>query len=109
MASDYTNIQNKVISFTEVSSDVFSDTVTDYLLANAQNRISRELDLDFLRKTDKLECKASDQTKKLPDNVAVIRHIHYLNGQDRVFLENKDISYLMEYNRNKTTTGKPKY
>ena len=109
MASDYTNIQNKLISFTEVSSDVLSDTVTDYLLANAQNRIARYMDLDFLRKTDKLECKASDQTKKLPDNVAVIRHIHYLNGQDRVFLENQDISYLMEYNRNKTTTGKPKY
>jgi hypothetical protein len=109
MASDYTNIQNKLISFTEVSSDVLSDTVTDYLLANAQNRIARDMDLDFLRKTDKLECKASDQTKKLPVGGKVIRHIHYLNGQDRVFLENKDISYLLEYNRNKTTTGKPKY
>ena len=109
MASDYTNIKNKLISFSEVSSDVFSDTVVDYLLANAQNRISRELDLDFLRKTKQIELTASEQTTKLPDNIAVIRHVHYLNGQDRVFLENKDISYLMEYNRNKTTTGKPKY
>lgn len=109
MASDYTNIQNKLISFTEVSSDVFSDTVTDYLLANAQNRISRELDLDFLRKTKQLELTASEQTTKLPDNMAVLRHVHYLNGQDRVFLENKDIAYLLEYNRNKTITGKPKY
>ena len=107
--SEYSDLKSKVISFAESSTDVVDDTVMNYLLENAQQRIAREIDLDFLRKTEKLNFKASDPYKKLPVNIAVLRHVHFLDGQNRVFLENRDLSYCIEYNSNRTTTGKPKY
>ena len=63
--SEYSDLKSKVISFAESSTDVVSDTVMDYLLENAQQRISREIDLDFLRKTEKLNFKGTDPYKKL--------------------------------------------
>ena len=107
--SEYSDLKSKVISFAESSTDVVDNTVMDYLLENAQQRIAREIDLDFLRKTEKLSFKAEDPYKKLPLNTAVLRHVHFLDGQNRVFLENRDLSYCIEYNRNRTITGKPKY
>ena len=107
--SEYSDLKSKVISFAESSTDVVDDTVMNYLLENAQQRIAREIDLDFLRKTEKLSFKAEDPYKKLPLNTAVLRHVHFLDGQNRVFLENRDLSYCIEYNSNRTITGKPKY
>ena len=107
--SEYSDLKSKVISFAESSTDVVDDTVMNYLLENAQQRIAREIDLDFLRKTEELSFKAEDPYKKLPLNTAVLRHVHFLDGQNRVFLENRDLSYCIEYNRNRTITGKPKY
>ena len=107
--SEYSDLKSKVISFAESSTDVVDDTVMNYLLENAQQRIAREIDLDFLRKTEELSFKAEDPYKKLPLNTAVLRHVHFLDGQNRVFLENRDLSYCIEYNSNRTITGKPKY
>ena len=107
--SEYSDLKSKVISFAESSTDVVDNTVMDYLLENAQQRIAREIDLDFLRKTEELSFKAEDPYKKLPLNTAVLRHVHFLDGQNRVFLENRDLSYCIEYNSNRTITGKPKY
>ena len=50
--SEYSDLKSKVISFAESSTDVVDDTVMNYLLENAQQRIAREIDLDFLRKTE---------------------------------------------------------
>ena len=108
--TQYSDLSSKVISFTEVSSSVLSDTVMDYLLENAQHRMMREVDLPVFRRTDTGTLTASSPFAALPLNCLIIRSFHYLDGSsNRVHLLPKERSFCVEYGKNRSTTGTPKY
>jgi hypothetical protein len=108
--TEYSDLSSKIISFTEVSSSVFSDTVVDYLLENAQHRMMREVDLPVFRRTDTGTLTASSPFVALPVNCLIIRSFHYLDGSsNNVFLLPKERSYCIEYGKKRSTTGTPKY
>ena len=44
MAYTLTNLRDNIRNYTEVSSNVLSDTVLDTIIVNAENKIYREVD-----------------------------------------------------------------
>ena len=47
---NYSELLTNVRNYTEVSSDVLSDSVLDVFIQNTENRINREIDIDAFRK-----------------------------------------------------------
>ena len=46
MTYTLTNLRDNIRNYTEVSSNVLSDTVLDTIIVNAENKIYREVDSD---------------------------------------------------------------
>ena len=90
--SEYSDLRTKVIDFLESNTTVISTTVFDYILTNAQFKIARELDLNFLRKVEESKLTSTNPYVNLPMNMLVLRSIQYLDdSKNRTFLNNSRI------------------
>jgi len=108
--SEYSDLRTKIIDFLESNTTVISTTVFDYILENAQFKIAREFDLNFLRKVEESKLTSTNPYVNLPMNMLVLRSIQYLDAEkNRIFLEPKEVTYVIEYGKNRTSTAKPKY
>tara|TARA_Y100000361_G_C11042430_1_gene280647 strand:+ start:89 stop:769 length:681 start_codon:yes stop_codon:yes gene_type:complete len=114
----YTELLTEIRSFTEVSSDVLTDTILNDIISQAELRIFREVDLDCFRSYQFTTLVQGNEFVSLPgetpDTIAFIRSasIYPTSGTDqnvRSYLLQKDISYMTEYWPNRTSQSKPKF
>lgn len=100
-----TNIRN----YTEVDSNVFSNSVINTFITMAENRILRDIDLDVF----KLEVTASMTTGNkylsAPSDILTHRYLMITSDGDQIFLDFRDTSFMKEYWADGTATGIPKY
>jgi hypothetical protein len=104
----YAELIAKIRSYTEVDSTVLSDAVCDDFIRDAELRIARAVDADYLRKFATSSFVASSKYVLLPNDIMIVRSVQHISGGTRTFLENRETSFLNEYNSD-GSTGTPKY
>lgn len=109
---NYSELLTNVRNYTEVGSEVLSDSIIDVFIENVENKIQRELDLDAFRKFATSSFTTGSPFITMPDDFAFERGVQLLNTStnDRTWLEQKDTTFIDEYNIDRTNnTGTPKY
>ena len=107
----YAELVQKIRDYTEVSSNVLTDTIVNGFIENAEFRILRDVDSDNNRRYATANLVVSQRFIDLPDDALVIRSAQIVDGgsgSTRNFLEYRDTSFMSEYNST-GATGEPKY
>ena len=108
---NYSELLTNVRNYTEVGSDVLSDSVLDVFLQNIENRIQREIDIDAFRKFQFSSFTIGSPFITMPDDFAFERAVQIKDQVtgDRTWLEQRDTTFIDEYNKDRSDTGTPKY
>ena len=109
---NYSQLLTNVRNYTEVGSEVLSDSVVDVFIENVENKIQRELDLDAFRKFSTSSFTIGSPFVTLPDDFAFERGVQIVDTStnDRTWLDQRDTTFIDEYNVDRVNnTGKPKY
>ena len=110
----YAELKQKIIDYTEVSSNVFTDTILNGFINDAEFRILREVDSDNNRRYATASLVLNTRFIDTPDNLLIVRSAQIVDSDgtssadNRDFLQFRDTSFMSEYNP-KGETGVPKY
>jgi len=105
----YTELVTKIRDYTEVSDTVFTSTIINGFIQDAEFRILRDVDSDNNRQYATSTVIATQKFVNLPDDLLVIRSAEIVDtNNNRYFLEVRDMTFLDEYNSS-GNTGIPKY
>ena len=115
----YTELVSQIRDYTEVSSDVFTDSIINDFIEHTENKILRDLDLPVFRSYQYATFTASNGfltlpggTSITPTEFSIIRSVMIYpaaGSGDRTYLEQRDVTYMNEYWPDRPTTGTPKY
>ena len=112
MAITYTNFLSQVRSYTEVDSNVLSDTLIDQFIRNTELDVAGKVDYDDIRKYATSNFNANKKFLTMPSAFLVIRSLQVFASSSlssaRTYMEKKDTSFISEFNGS-GTTGQPKY
>jgi hypothetical protein len=112
MAYTLDNLRTDIRSYTEVSSNVLSDSVLGTIIVNSENKIYREVDSDQDRHYATSNAIVGNRYVTIPDNLRFIRYVQ-LKDQDgnQYYLEQRDTSFMAEYYSTPSTQAVdiPKY
>ena len=109
MAVTHANFLTQVRNYTEVDSNVLSDTIIQDFIRSVELDVAGKVDYDDLRKYSTSTFTANNRYVTLPADCIVIRSVQVIDGSNnRTFCEKRDTSFISEYN-NDGATGTPKY
>ena len=112
MAITYSDFQTQVRAYTEVDSNVLSDTLIDQFIRNTELDVAGKVDYDDLRKYATSSFTANKRYLVTPSEFLIIRSLQVFadttNTSARTFMDKRDTSFITEYNGS-GATGKPKY
>ena len=108
MAITYSNFLTQVRNYTEVDSNVLSDSILDQFIRNVELEIAGAVDYDDLRKYATSNFTAGNRYVSLPSDALILRSVQVIDGTTRVFLEKRDTSFISEFNPT-DAQGSPKY
>ena len=109
MAISYSNFLTQVRNYTEVDSNVLSDTFLDQFIRIIELDVGNKVDYDDLRKYATANFVAGQRYLNRPGDEIIIRSLQVIDGSgNRTFLEKRDTSFISEYN-NDGSTGLPLY
>lgn len=108
MAISYSDFITQVRNYTEVDSNVLTDSIIDDQIRQCELMVAGAVDYDDLRKYSTSNFTASNRYVSLPADCMIIRSAQVINGSDRTFLDKRDTSFISEYNSG-GATGLPKY
>jgi hypothetical protein len=112
MAITYADFLTQVRNYTEVDSNVLSDTLIDQFIRNTELEIAGQVDYDDTRKYATSSFTANKRYLVTPVDFLIIRSLQVFADatitSDRQFMEKRDTSFISEYNST-GATGKPKY
>ena len=114
MAYTITDLRTDIRNFTEVDSTVFSDSILNRLVQNAENKIYRAVDSDADRFYATSTTTNGNRYVTIPSDLRIIRYVQITNStvtpNIHEFLEQRDTSFMAEYyNTPGTASGVPKY
>ena len=114
MAYTLTNLQDDIKSYTEVDSSVFSTSVLETIIKNAENRIYRDSDSDDNRFYATSNLQSGSRYVTIPSDLRAIRYVQLkdttVSPNVQTFLEKKETSYMATfYDTPGTASGLPKY
>ncbi len=112
MAISYSNFLTQVRNYTEVDSNVLSDTLIGQFIRNIELDIAGKVDYDDTRKYSTSSFTANKRFLVTPADFLVIRSLQVFANTNitsaRTFMEKRDTSFISEYN-GAGSTGQPKY
>ena len=112
MAITYSTFLTQVRDYTEVDSNVLTDTLIDQFIRNTELDIAGKVDYDDTRKYATSSFTANKRYLVTPADFLIIRSLQVFNSTDqtgdRTFMEKRDTSFITEYNGS-GTVGIPKY
>jgi len=114
MAYTLTNLQDDIRNYTEVDDSVFSTTVLETIIKNAENRIYRDSDSDDNRFYATSNLQSGSRYVTIPSDLRAIRYVQLkdttVSPNVQTFLEKKETSYMATfYDTPGTASGLPKY
>jgi len=110
----YTELLDKIRDYTEVDANVFTSTILNGFIENAEFRILRDIDSDNNRRYDTANLIVNDRFIGRPAGLLVVRSAQIVDSQgssqpnNREFLQYRDTSFMSEFNPTEDT-GVPKY
>ena len=110
----YTELVDKIRNYTEVDANVFTSTILNGFIENAEFRILRDIDSDNNRRYDTANLIVNDRFISRPAGLLVVRSAQIVDSQgssqpnNREFLQYRDTSFMSEFNPTEDT-GVPKY
>ncbi len=112
----YSGLITQIRNYTEVDSNVLTDSVLENIILNAQYRILRDVPIDADRKQQIGNLVTGQETINAPAGCLFIRAIQVYDSTSattgaNVFLQKKDVTYLQEYisSTESAKRGQPKY
>ena len=112
MAISYSDFLTQVRNYTEVDSNVLSDTIIGQFIRNTELNVAGSVDYDDTRKYATSSFTASKRYLVTPADFLIIRSLQVFSTTDqtgdRTFMEKRDTSFISEYNSS-GATGQPKY
>jgi hypothetical protein len=112
MAITYSNFLTQVRNYTEVDSNVLSDTLISQFIRNTELDVAGKVDYDDLRKYATSSFTANKRYLVMPADFLIIRSLQVFSTTNqtgtRNFMEKRDTSFISEYNSS-GATGQPKY
>jgi hypothetical protein len=112
MAITYTAFLTQIRNYTEVDSNVLSDTLLDQFIRQTELEVAGAVDYDDLRKYATANFITGQRYLNRPSDELIIRSLQVFNTTNasgtRSFLEKRDTSFITEYNGS-GATGLPKY
>jgi len=109
MAISYSDFLTQVREYTEVDSNVLTDTIIQNFIRSVELDIAGKVDYDDLRKYSTSTFTSGNRYVSLPADLTIMRSVQVIDGSgNRTFLEKRDTSFISEYN-NDGATGTPKY
>jgi hypothetical protein len=112
----YDELKTKIKDYTEVGANVFTDTILNGFIEDAEFRILREVDSDNNRRYVTANLIAGTRFIDTPTDLLVIRSAQIVDSelasgdtnQNRDFLQFRDTSFMSEFNPT-AVQGVPKY
>jgi hypothetical protein len=113
MAISFSDFLTEVRNFTEVDSNVLTDTIISQFLRHTELDIANKVDYDDTRKYATSSFTSGKRFLVTPSDFLVIRSLQVfsttsISTGDRTFMEKRDTSFITEYNGT-GATGVPKY
>ncbi len=112
MAISYSDFLTQVRNYTEVDSNVLTDTIIGQFIRNTELSVAGAVDYDDTRKYSTSSFTANKRYLITPEDFLIIRSLQVFNSTnqtgDRSFMEKRDTSFITEYNGS-GATGLPKY
>ena len=112
MAISYSDFLTQVRNYTEVDSNVLTDTIIGQFIRNIELNVAGAVDYDDTRKYATSSFTAAKRYLVTPADFLIIRSLQVFNSTDqtgdRSFMEKRDTSFITEYNGS-GVTGLPKY
>ena len=112
MAISYSDFLAQVRSYTEVDSNVLTDSLLDQFIRQTELDIAGKVDYDDLRKYATANFVTGQRYLNRPGDELIIRSLQVFDTTDasgtRSFLEKRDTSFITEFNGS-GETGLPKY
>ena len=112
MAISYSDFLTQVRNYTEVDSNVLTDTIIGQFIRNIELNVAGSVDYDDTRKYATSSFTANKRYLVTPADFLIIRSLQVFNSTDqtgdRSFMEKRDTSFITEYNGS-GATGLPKY
>tara|TARA_R100000005_G_scaffold90905_1_gene62719 strand:- start:185 stop:847 length:663 start_codon:yes stop_codon:yes gene_type:complete len=112
MAISYSDFLTQVRSYTEVDSNVLSDTLIGQFIRNTELNIAGAVDYDETRKYATSSFTTNKRYIVMPADFLIVRSLQVFadttNTSARTFMEKRDTSFISEYNSS-GATGQPKY
>ena len=108
---NYSELLDNVRNYTEVGSDVLSNTVINVFITNVEDKVQKQLDLDAFRKFATSSFTTGSPFLTLPDDFDFERGVQIVDSNaDRSWLEQRDTTFIDEYNVDRANnTGTPRY
>ena len=115
---NYSELLDNVRNYTEVTSDVLSNSVINVFLTNVENKVARQLDSDDQRRYATTTFEANNAFLDVSGPEGGFRFARGLQIVEtdgtRTWLEQRDATFMDEYSVERSTTdtnftGKPKY
>ena len=98
MAYTLTNLQDDIKGYTEVGDNVFTDSVLNTLIKNAENKIYREVDSDQDRHYATSNLIIGNRYVTIPADLRLIRYVQLKDSDNnQYYLEQRDTSFIAEY------------
>jgi hypothetical protein len=115
---NYSELLDNVRNYTEVTSDVLTNTVINVFITNTENKVAREVDADDQRRYATTTFTANNAFLDVSGPEGGFRFARGLQIVEtdgtRTWLQQKDATFMDEYSPERSTTdttftGKPKY
>ena len=108
---NYSELLDNVRNYTEVGSEVLSNSVINVFITNTEDKIQKQLDLDAFRKFATSSLTIGSPFLTVPEDFDFERGVQVVDGNsDRTWLEQRDTTFIDEYNLDRANnTGTPRY
>lgn len=107
---NYSELVANIRNYTEVDSNVLSDSVINTFITLSENRVMREIDLDVFKEYVTGNFTTSNSFLELPTDFLFARYVQIIAANNtRTYLEPRDMTFINEYIPDRTSTGTPKY
>lgn len=114
MAYTYSDLKTDIRNYTEVDSNVLSDSILTSLVKKAENKVYRAVDTDEEREYATSVLATGNRYVTIPTDLRAIRYVQLADTSTtpnkQVYLEKRDTSFMAEYyNTPSNASGFPKY
>ena len=108
MSFTLSTLKTAIKDYLENQETTFTNNL-DNFIKSAEERIFKSVDLEFFRKNVTGSATSGDKFLAVPTDYLSSFSLSIEVSSSKVFLLQKDVNYIQEYNPNESTTGQPKY